>query len=348
MAAKSFTLTTFIWLLFQSSLLNASQQTPEQYLDQAFLACEQGQDQKAKQLFQYILQQLDPPQGIRALIEYRQQQGCAGKTTPPILFEIGLAYGFSDNINFGVSDDVFTLTGIENQPSFQLAPEYLPNKDHYKEVRLQAQQNAWQVRLQKQDYQSYSDRNQTTIMAAWNNPKWRAEINARYLDQDFNFAQASIYHFIKPNIGYRLSTQKIAEYAGQQNSAELFYSKALNHSYYQLQFYLGYRQDLNDNSAFNAAAYGPIIRLSLSKSIKDWNFNAFYYQHLLLANHSYSPGLISESRENDYKLAQLSARYVFTNQISIELIHQWNHSNDKVELFNFKEQNTMLRLAYQW
>lgn len=100
----------------------------EELVDIVLQHCQAGDAELAKAIRQAILQQLQPPPEIQALLDQIVQNGCKPRTvqSPSNYFELALTMGYDDNVNQGINANTITLGSVLKPITLLLDSDYKP------------------------------------------------------------------------------------------------------------------------------------------------------------------------------------------------------------------------------
>lgn len=102
---------------------------PGIWLEMGLLACERGETQEARRLFDHIERTFDPPPGIRALIAHTLHQSCPPRQSPKARLAAG--FGWSSNVNLGPAHTHFLLPSGNTTLELRVAERFWPRSDAY-------------------------------------------------------------------------------------------------------------------------------------------------------------------------------------------------------------------------
>lgn len=347
MAAKA--LTFFLitsYIAFFST--TAQSQTAEQWLDEAMNACQQGQTDKAFTLFEQI-ESWNPPEGIRALIQFQKEQGCQAQTAlVRVEKTASIELGQATNANLGSSSDSIRLTALPFSPEFLLADDSLPKPSNFSMVSFGMKQAPYEITFLHKAYYQQPDYSQSHAAVNFSDRHWLHQFSIHALADTFNYAQWKTYYQTSPYWG--LKTQVLKE--NQDNSVKAELEPYLKWTFNYGQLKLGYQLPILQREQKGDLTYGPTLLVQfdypLSKPLPAGKLKALFYAHHLTANNVFSQGLIDTKRQNRFGYLKLSYETNLNAQWRVAINYEHSDSHDQIELFQFTNRQLSLSFDYRW
>ncbi|HEX7636436.1 MAG TPA: tetratricopeptide repeat protein [Noviherbaspirillum sp.] len=341
------------------------------WLDLAIIQCELGHAAEAERLFQTIEARFAPPPAILEVISHMRAHGCTG-WQPRSSLSLMVGRGMDSNVNQGASNPNFSIGTGGSRIELQLLPEYMPRSDHYTVVSAEYLRDLTtngsigfvQARVQQND--TLSSFNTSSLALGLEHP-WRfgnwgvrgTGMAALFgLGGQLYQRQAQIQARITPPLPLpnHLQFNMLAglshlEYATLQN---------FDSNTWELRGLLSYRTE----RGLVEASVGHLTDRALSArpgGDRDGWFASLYGRTRLggdvigelgwtrqtwVSQSAYSPGLISQIRNQDTQVLRGALIIPIRPHHSINVELRQVHNNENISIFQYNSRQ--LQVSWQW
>ncbi|HYD80948.1 MAG TPA: tetratricopeptide repeat protein [Paucimonas sp.] len=341
------------------------------WLDLAIIQCELGHADEAERLFQAIEARFAPPPGIREVIAAHRATGCQA-WRPHSQLSLAVARGVDDNVNQGASNPNFSFGSGSTRTDLVLAPEYLPQRDHYTLLSTDYARDLTrggitgfaQLRIRRNDSLSNYDTAslQLGIERPWRIGTWDVRgigaLGALTLGDRLYQRQGQLQLRAAPtsllpkrwNVSLTAGATHLAYPTltnFDSNTFELSASLIHQGTRLQTQASAGYLLDHGKNVRPGGDRKGWFGGLQGRLPIRgNWIGEFGWTRQHWLSQASYSPGLIDQARHQDTQLLRAGLTIPFKERQTLQIEIRQVKNNENISIFQYNSR--LLQMSWQW